>query len=566
MPNSGQPRTPAVSIIVPCFKYAHHLAACISSVVAQTYMDWECIIIDDGSPDDTAQVAQALIAQYPDKQIRLIRQANQGVGEARNRGVRESAGRYILPLDADDLLAPQLLEKTVAALESHPEAAVAFTDVKVFGVQNHVWRTGPFTVEALMQDNQLAYGSLYRREVWDAVGGYDARRRASYEDWEFWLDAAVRGFRGVHIAEPLLHYRTAPASRVTDLDAQRAKLIAMLVLNHPGLFGAERESAAARLLGTDAQPPAQRSFAPAVSVIVCTKNRPAELEAALRSVLAQTFQDFEIVVVNDGGPSVDALIESLDSGDKIQSLRLARGRGRAGARNWALRASRGRFIAYLDESARYQPEHLEKLVAALNDSQAAVAFSSGQAASAFRAERIARENCIALSSLMHERSCVEGPGGVGGFDESLGLFEDWDLCIRLAQRHSFVPIAAATVVPGPKTAEVTPLAAVTAQVVRAKAREAGRARAAAYQARMEPVTELLNAGKHSEALARMAQVVLAGRAIRGGAGGRGALARARAGERDGAGDAGGGAERAGRAPRRAGAHAGRQVSRSRAAD
>src|SRR4051812_15947600 len=109
---------PLVSVIVPCFGQAHYLPEAVGSVLAQTFTDWECIIVDDGSPDDTAAVAARLAAG--DDRIKIVRQENRGLPGARNAGIRAARGRYILPLDADDRLEPTMLEKTVAVLQSDP--------------------------------------------------------------------------------------------------------------------------------------------------------------------------------------------------------------------------------------------------------------------------------------------------------------------------------------------------------------------------------------------------------------------------------------------------------------
>ena len=96
---------------VACCNQAAFLSEAVTSVVRQTFGAWEVIIVDDGSPDDTANVAEQLIAEYGER-IRLIRQANGGLAAARNAGIAAARGRYILPLDADDRLAPLMLERT----------------------------------------------------------------------------------------------------------------------------------------------------------------------------------------------------------------------------------------------------------------------------------------------------------------------------------------------------------------------------------------------------------------------------------------------------------------------
>ena len=189
---------PVVSVVVPCYNQATYLDAALESLVAQTYANWECIVVDDGSPDDTADVTRrwgeadargcfdsvspkrpqgvdepdasdAIIDPGPGR-FRLLRQPNGGLSRARNAGIARARGKYILPFDADDLLNPRFLEKTITVLESDPQADIAYVHIASFGVINGVTRNGQFNLPAVMVANRIAYASPYRREVWEAVG------------------------------------------------------------------------------------------------------------------------------------------------------------------------------------------------------------------------------------------------------------------------------------------------------------------------------------------------------------------------------------------------------------
>src|SRR5215208_7628052 len=109
--------SPLVSVVIPCYNQAHFLGEAIESVLAQSYPYFEIIVVDDGSPDDTSEVA----ARYPE--VRLVRQENQGVSGARNSGFARSEGEYVVFLDADDRLLPEALEAHLEHLEAHPECA-----------------------------------------------------------------------------------------------------------------------------------------------------------------------------------------------------------------------------------------------------------------------------------------------------------------------------------------------------------------------------------------------------------------------------------------------------------
>jgi GT2 family glycosyltransferase len=248
---------PAVSVIIPCYRQAGFLPFAVTSVALQTFADWEIVIVNDGSPDDTSAVAAVLAERLPGRRIRLIEQDNSGLANARNSGVKAARGRFLLPLDADDALDPGFLAKTVAILDADAGAAIAHSDVAVFGARSGVWLTGrPFDVAHLRQENGLAYASLYRREVWERSGGYRSSMSAGYEDWDFWLGAAAAGFRARHIAEPLMLYREKGAeSMLVDARRHDASLRAQLVLNHPALFSAESLAQARQRLAAVPLPP-----------------------------------------------------------------------------------------------------------------------------------------------------------------------------------------------------------------------------------------------------------------------------------------------------------------------
>jgi GT2 family glycosyltransferase len=233
---AGRPDVPTVSVVIPCYGQAEYLPEAVASVVGQTFADWELTIVDDGSPDETAAVAADLIARHPSHRIRLIRQANRGLAPARNAGIEASKGRYLLPLDADDMLAPSFLERTVALLEASPSLAIAYTDHERFGESTATVANPEFSAFLVPATNLLNYCSLFRREVWEAVGGYNPNMKLGYEDWDFWVGAVERGYRGARIPEPLLRYRIRSGSMITTAVQHDADLRRQMRANHPRLY------------------------------------------------------------------------------------------------------------------------------------------------------------------------------------------------------------------------------------------------------------------------------------------------------------------------------------------
>ena len=251
-PPGSAPRTetdvPSVSVVIPCFRQAEFLVMAISSVALQTFEDWELIVVNDGSPDETSAAFRRIAARLPGRRLRLLEQPNAGLAHARNNGIRAARGRYILPLDADDALDAAFLARTVAVLDADPTLDIVACDVAVFGARTGTWRLRrPFTVEHLLQENGLPYCSLYRRAVWDRTGGYKPNI-FGYEDWDFWVTAAEQGFRAHVIEEPLFLYREKQRSMLTEARGLHRSLRAQLVLNHRARFPEEACRAAERQL------------------------------------------------------------------------------------------------------------------------------------------------------------------------------------------------------------------------------------------------------------------------------------------------------------------------------
>lgn len=231
-------REPVVSVVIPCHDYGHYLPQAVHSVLAQTYPDWELVVVDDGSTDDTAAVARSLIADHPGRRIRLLRQANAGVSAARNAGIAATAGRYVLPLDADDVIAPTMLERTVAVLDRRPEIAIVSTDVSVFtddGLPAQALQLPAYDKDLLLRRLIMFYCSLYRREVWRTVGGYAEDMRTG-EDWDFWIACAERGFTAHHLHEALFGARNKDDGLHVEAAENDLAVRARIVAGHPGMF------------------------------------------------------------------------------------------------------------------------------------------------------------------------------------------------------------------------------------------------------------------------------------------------------------------------------------------
>lgn len=229
-PDSGAP-APAcarVSVIVPAYGVAHLLGEALRSLQAQTVADWECIVIDDGAPDDVAAAVAPFLA---DPRIRFVETPNGGVSTARNIAVRESRAPYVALLDGDDLLRPTYLETMVAALESDPDARIASCNARIFGAvpQERLCFREPqgddrgrgSLAQVLDRTYGVYIGATFRRADFDAVGGFD-ETMAHAEDFDFWVRLLQLGGHARFVDEVLGDYRV----RSTSASAQTLKMIA----------------------------------------------------------------------------------------------------------------------------------------------------------------------------------------------------------------------------------------------------------------------------------------------------------------------------------------------------
>lgn len=237
---SGQ----TVSIIIPCYNYGCFLAEAVESALAQTVPAGEIIIIDDGSTDETPQVA-AHYAERPD--VRVIRQENAGAIATFNRAIRASRGEYFVLLSADDRLDVRFLERTVPLLAAYPAAGYAYTGYRVFGARHRVRPALSFSRTLLARRPYFTASSLIRRAAFDDAGGYAPEMAAGYEDWDLYLTMLEHGRRGVPVPEVLFHYREhRVASRNTMSFRTWLDLLALIYERHRGLQRLPRPAFLAR--------------------------------------------------------------------------------------------------------------------------------------------------------------------------------------------------------------------------------------------------------------------------------------------------------------------------------
>jgi hypothetical protein len=350
-PRVARPGSP-ISVIIPCFNHGVYLDECLESVEAQTLPAAEVIVLDDGSTDQHTLDVLARVEQ--DGRARIIRQANTGPSAARNRAVAASSGELVLPLDADNRLAPNALAVMADKLHASPERVRwVYPHQQFFGNRDELAVMPEFNLWILLARNFCDTCSLIDRSVFDVGCRYREDIGLGHEDWDFFLAAAEHGFIGASCPDKVLFVRKHGFTRSDLVDHQFGAFTTEIRRLHPRLYEPQN------LLRV------KQEWSPALSVVVegATSAVPALLDA-------QAFQDFELV----GQPRRDGKLQRAKVGpvggdwvspaDAVDLLDQAKGR-------WVLLWSGGHIGPMAD------PAFLEKATVIAEHSTGPVAVVLG---------------------------------------------------------------------------------------------------------------------------------------------------------------------------------------------
>lgn len=226
---------PEVSVVMPCYNQGQYLHEAIDSVLEQTFTDLEIIVVDDGSTDPTTR---GILDVLNRTNTRLLRRENGGLAAARNSGIGAATGRYILPLDCDDRIAPDYIRQAVSVFEADPRCGIVYCRAEKFGAEQGSWCLPHFSRIRMCLGNMIFCSALYSRRDWRKVGGYDESLRRGWEDWDFWL-ALLELRRTVHCLPYLgFHYRKSEYSMANAMGPELKASIHRRIMNkHPDFFG-----------------------------------------------------------------------------------------------------------------------------------------------------------------------------------------------------------------------------------------------------------------------------------------------------------------------------------------
>jgi len=214
-------KEPLVSIIIPCFNQENFLSETLNSVKNQIYQNWECIIVDDGSTDNSKVIAQKYTSE--DNRFSYSYKLNEGVSVARNFGIAHSQGAFILPLDADDKISTSYMVEAINTFNEYPKIKLVSSKAYFFGNRSGAWELKEYNFRDLLFGNMLHCSGIFKREDYNHTSGYRTNMKYGLEDWDFWLSLLNPNDKIIILPKFHLYYRINTVSRTSSLLEDRRR-------------------------------------------------------------------------------------------------------------------------------------------------------------------------------------------------------------------------------------------------------------------------------------------------------------------------------------------------------
>lgn len=507
---------PLISVLIPSYNYGRFIEKSVDSVLAQTYDNFEVVVTDNRSTDTTMQILRAHYGSDP--RVRIFEnETNIGLTENFNRALAHARGEFVVWLCADDWFLSGHLARLYDVFAHHPRLDVVYTNIyfadergRAFAIKAETSQLGFDYVdirdelpEMLATFSQLCLPTaLIRRAVLDELGGLDPTI-PTLSDWELAIRFAVAGKRFGYLSEPSACVRAHVGNESgTDFHNSGRYVLELLTIaeryvDHPALnrlFGrqaafmdfVDRMVASVRsTIGRDpfsadvharianlrsrfeahaARVDPARVREARISVIVPVNGLPADALGALDSLHAQTFANWEAIVVDSSATPLRELLRDHPAADRIVYVRLPAALPPGGARNFAMRFARGEYLAFLDEDNRLAPGHFEALVGAIESSGVLVAATSARLLVVRQDVRALDNELLAtVEGLYRGPNASPGEGRIanslplnaliahrrafliaGAFNDSVSLLEDFDQIMRFEAITAIPVLADAT--------------------------------------------------------------------------------------------------------------------------
>lgn len=474
---------PKISIVMPVYNAENHLHESIESILSQTFTDFEFVIIDDGSIDNSRDI----IKSYHDKRIVLVENSH-GFIRSLNSGINASRGKYVVRMDADDLMLSHRLAIQYQYMEDNPDVDICGSWMETFGVDSRIIKS-PIKHQDitlyLLKGNSLCHPTvIMRKEALQKCKSYPNLYKSKYiyaEDYKLWVDLIKNGLKFANIPEVLLRYRASPkqtSSKHSERQIKTTLLIQqqyteyvsnLIVQEEPGLYEYFNSSiqllyqgkitfnsfksvvfelyanilSKNQVLNTRDLP----EF-PLVSVVMPVYNVESYIEESIYSILSQTYSNLEFIIINDGSTDNTASIIRGIRDNRIIFIDRSENEGNYVRRNEGCKLAKGKYICVMDGDDIAMPNRVEKQVEIMENNPSLLAhgsafvFSNGY--TCYKPYDYEQVKIMLLSNnvFLHPSLIIrkEVLVSVGYYNEKYRYASDYDLACKIALKGNILNV------------------------------------------------------------------------------------------------------------------------------
>lgn len=224
---------PKVSIITPSHNREKFICETLENLQKMHYNNWECIVVDDESTDNSAVIVTEMAEK--DNRIKYFFNVKSSIPISKNFAILNSTGKYILPVDSDDLISPDYVREAVEILENKKDVKIVYCQGVYFGSRNGKWKLPDYSFDELLLSNCIHNSAMFRRKDFDKTGGYNPNMFAS-EEWDLWLNILKTGGEVFKIEKNYFYYRKHPDSTITKYGNRKAEMRKLLYENNKELY------------------------------------------------------------------------------------------------------------------------------------------------------------------------------------------------------------------------------------------------------------------------------------------------------------------------------------------
>lgn len=453
---------PKISIVIPVYNALSMTQACLESIYRETQgVDFEVIVVDNASSDGTKSWLKKKQKEHDNLRVFRMKE-NIGFGPAVNKGFQYSKGEFVVILNNDTIVSHGWLNNLISAMDTDDAIGIISPVTNYVGegpqIEKNVADLLPDVAlinqyaneidqrnEIVYEPNRLVFFCvMIRREVVDLIGGLDeGYEKGNFEDDDYCLRTRMVGYKLAITKNAFVYHHGTVTFKKNKISHSQ------WMETNRWYFYRKAGRIATTLHPRHYLEPSQEKK---LSVILRTKNRPYLLQNALSSLVNQTYKDFEVVLVNDGGGDVSSLLDKYSRYFSINYIYHERSKGRTAAINVGLRNAKGTWVAYLDDDDILYPWHFDALLQTAERSNTRVVYGGCNLALLsdtdsmfpmrfvemprwdYNQRELLIQNRIPIHSYIHLRKCVDD---IGYWDEKIDRLEDYEFLLRLSDAFDF---------------------------------------------------------------------------------------------------------------------------------